>query len=825
MKAEDLFLEALERATELERTEFLNAACAGDPELRAEVESLLQAHHAAGDFLDEPFIDLEATTPDPDSPPVPGGKLGRFEILRLLGAGGMGQVYLAWDPQLARNIAIKLLSRVHTGNPMWLQRFQREARAAGSVNHPGVLTVFEIGEMGGYHFLVTEFIEGQTLRSLMGERGMDFSQRLNIAQQIVAALGAAHSARIVHRDLKPENIMVRSDGIVKILDFGLARPMDVPGVLGGDSGLNRISRPGSVLGTVHYMSPEQARGLAVDSRSDLFSFGILLFELLSGTHPFSVSEATPTDVLVAILDHEPASLQTLVPEVPPDVERLVQKLLQKDRQERYQTAAELLADLRQVQKESDGQPRRISPGSTPPSGISGGTSTPASFVQTPTRVDAVPEVRYTTSGDVNIAYQVFGEGPIDLVFVMGWVSHLEWFWKEPSFARFLRRLGRLARVILFDKRGTGLSDRVPVHQLPTLEQRMDDVRAVMDAVGSARAVLMGISEGGPMCTLFAATYPEKTLALIMIGSYARRLWSEDYPWGVREEHRRHFLDEIRQNWGGPVGIEDRAPTMAGNPAFREWWAEYLRMGASPGAALALTQMNAQIDIRPVLAIVQVPTLVIHRTSDRCLKVEEGRFLAREIPGARFAEFPGSDHLPFVGRQDEILGEIEEFLTGMREVSGGNLVLATVLAVRLSPVSGSQPDRTASGLIETLTAHVRREVALFRGTEVFFENNVALTTFDGPGRAIRAGLAIATSAQRLGVAIQTGLHTGECDIGSRPLRGTTVNAALQIATIAEVSEVLISGTVKDLVAGAGISLQEIPPMSAAPDGFRLYRVVR
>ena len=289
---------------------------------------------------------------------------------------------------------------------------------------------------------------------------------------------------------------------------------------------------------------------------------------------------------------------------------------------------------------------------------------------------------YARSGDVNIAYQVTGDAPLDLVFVMGWVSHLEYFWREPTFARFLLRLASFSRLILFDKRGTGLSDRVPINQLPTLEQRMDDVRAVMDAVGSERAALCGVSEGGPMCSLFAATYPEKTLALVMIGTYAKRIRDAEYPWGPTQEQREHFFDVMREQWGGPVGIDERAPSVADDPKFRDWWATYLRMGASPGAAVALTQMNAEIDVRNVLPSIRVPSLVIHRTDDQCLKVEEGRFVADRIPGAKFVELPGDDHLPFVGDQDAILDEVEEFLTGVRHPIEPDTVLATVMVARM-----------------------------------------------------------------------------------------------------------------------------------------------
>lgn len=264
---------------------------------------------------------------------------------------------------------------------------------------------------------------------------------------------------------------------------------------------------------------------------------------------------------------------------------------------------------------------------------------------------------------------------------MGWISHLDIL--DPAFVcAFPAPAGWFRAGDPVHKRGTGLSDRVPPEQLPTLEQRMDDVRAVMEAAGCQRAVLCGVSEGGPMCSLFAATYPERTVALVMMGSYARRLRSADYPGGPP---RRSAMPSSRypHSLGGPVGLEVRAPGKASDPAFRAWWAAYLRRGASPAAAVALTRMNSEIDIRHVLPSVRVPTLVLHRSGDRCLLVEEGRYLAENIPGARFVELPGEDHLPFVGAQDEFLDEIEEFLTGVRHASGFDRVLATVLVVRTS----------------------------------------------------------------------------------------------------------------------------------------------
>jgi pimeloyl-ACP methyl ester carboxylesterase len=435
----------------------------------------------------------------------------------------------------------------------------------------------------------------------------------------------------------------------------------------------------------------------------------------------------------------------------------------------------------------------------------------------------LPETKYTQSGDVNIAYQVIGDAPLDLVFVMGWISHLDYFWREPSFARFLLRLSTFARLILFDKRGTGLSDRVANNELPTLEQRMDDVRAVMDAAGSKRAALLGVSEGGPMCSLFAATYPERTAALVMIGTYAKRIYAADYPWAPTLEQREKFCDGIRADWGKPVGIEDRAPSMAGDPAFRDWWATYLRMGASPGAALALTQMNAEIDVRPVLPTIRVPTLVIHRSGDRCLKVEEGRYVASRIPGSKYVELPGADHLPFVGDQEAILGEVEEFLTGVRhDPQAIDSVLATVLVLQL-------PD-DADDSARRLITHAAREIERFRGREIHTLGNRTVAIFDGPARAIRCASSLTEYARRLPLPLRAALHTGDVEIRpdalDTPIAGAAVDICLALAASAAPEEVLVSSTVKDLVAGSGIRFEERPSRAFPGLGeWRLYAVAR
>jgi pimeloyl-ACP methyl ester carboxylesterase len=402
----------------------------------------------------------------------------------------------------------------------------------------------------------------------------------------------------------------------------------------------------------------------------------------------------------------------------------------------------------------------------------------------------VPDVHYARSGDVNVAYQVLGSGPVDLVFVMGWVSHLEYFWNEPSFARFLARLASISRLVLFDKRGTGLSDPVPTSQLPSLEQRMDDVRAVMEAVGSRKAVLLGVSEGGPLCALFAATYPEKTDGLVMIGSYARRLRDTDYPWGPTREERDAFCRTLLEEWGGPVGIEERAPSQAKDATFRSWWASYLRMGASPGAAVALTRMNSDTDVRGVLPSIRVPTLVLHRRGDRCLRVDEGRYLASRIPNARFVELPGEDHLPFVGDQDGLLREIEQFLATRRARPVRTAVLATVLSVHLT---GDPPD--------VVREIFGRELTHFRGRLLAGVGPGLVAVFDGPARAVRCGAAVVRAAGALGAPCGAGVHIGEFDLALS--EGVVREVSARLASAAVPGEVLVSRTIVDLVPGSGL----------------------
>jgi class 3 adenylate cyclase len=437
-----------------------------------------------------------------------------------------------------------------------------------------------------------------------------------------------------------------------------------------------------------------------------------------------------------------------------------------------------------------------------------------------------PETRYARSGEVSIAYQVIGNAPLDLVLVPGWVSNVEHAWDEPSLARFYQRLASFSRLILFDKRGTGLSDRMS--GAPTLEERMDDVRAVMDAAGSQRAVVMGLSEGGPMAALFAATYPERASALVLYGTYARRLKTYDYPWAPTGEEREQFLARILDEWGGPFGLEVLAPSMARDEAFRRWWASYLRRSASPGAALALARMNGGIDIRHVLPVIRVPTLVLHRKDDRDELAEGGQYIARQIPGARYVELPGADHLIWTGGADAVLDTLQEFLTGARSDEEPDRVLATVLftdIVGSTERAVSLGDRRWRDLLDAHHALVRRLLAQHRGREVKTVGDGFLALFDGPARAIRCATRISQSVRELGLQVRAGIHTGECEQMGNDVGGLAVHIGARVSSLAKPDEVLVSSTVKDLVAGSGLLFEDrgAHTLKGVPGEWRIFAV--
>jgi pimeloyl-ACP methyl ester carboxylesterase len=439
-----------------------------------------------------------------------------------------------------------------------------------------------------------------------------------------------------------------------------------------------------------------------------------------------------------------------------------------------------------------------------------------------------PNTRYAMSGDVNIAYHVWGEGPHDLVFVPGFVSSIEASWEEAHFARFLTRLGSFARVILFDKRGTGLSDRVT--DIPSLEVRMDDVRAVMDAVGSERAAVFGMSEGAPMSLLFAATYPRRTVAVITAGGYARRAWAPDYPLGLTEGQYQDWIDAIRRSWGGDWGFAARAPSMLHDEGFRRWWGRFMRAGASPGDAIRIVRLTAEVDVRPILPTIRVPTLILHSVGDGSVDVRLARYMAERIPGAKYVELPGPDHLPYLTDGDAIIDEIAEFLTGVRPVAEPDRVLATVLftdIVGATEKAASLGDRAWHALLDSHHAIVRRALERFHGREIDTAGDGFLAAFDGPARAVRCARAVADEVRSLGIEIRAGLHTGECEVMGGKLGGIAVHTGARVASLAGAGEVLVSSTVKDLVAGSGLAFADrgTHALKGIPGDWRLYALER
>jgi pimeloyl-ACP methyl ester carboxylesterase len=442
---------------------------------------------------------------------------------------------------------------------------------------------------------------------------------------------------------------------------------------------------------------------------------------------------------------------------------------------------------------------------------------------------AIPETRYATSGDVNIAYQVVGEGPVDLVLVLGWVQSFDPGWEIEPIRRFYERLASFSRLILFDKRGIGLSDRVAIDNLPTLETRMDDMRAVMDAVGSERAALLGHSEGGAMSALFAATYPERTQALVMASSAARTRWAPDYPLGATDEELEEFERAIVESWGVELFrsiLEGLAPSIAGDEDLVQAHMRAAARAASPAAAAALTRMTTQIDIRHVLSAIRVPTLVLHRASE--VLTEESRYLGERIAGAKVVELPGSDHMPWLGEQDRVLDEIEEFLTGVRPHPALDRVLATVLftdIVGSTELAADLGDRRWRDLLERHNTLVRHELGRFRGRELNTAGDGFLATFDGPARAIACAASIRDEARVLGLQIRFGLHTGELELYGSEIRGIAVHTGARVVGKAGPGEVLASSTVRDLVAGSGLEFEDrgSHELKGVPGEWRLYAV--
>jgi pimeloyl-ACP methyl ester carboxylesterase len=419
---------------------------------------------------------------------------------------------------------------------------------------------------------------------------------------------------------------------------------------------------------------------------------------------------------------------------------------------------------------------------------------------------ALPTTQYVKSGDVYIAFQVIGNGPFDVVFVGGFVSNVEAIWDSPARTKFFNRLSSFCRLIIFDKRGTGLSDRTS--QIFSLEQRISDVQAIMDKVGSKRAALMGVSEGGPMSILFAATYPQRTIALVLYGCYARKSWAPDFPFGWTDDRFDAFFENVDKHWGTSEGFNfsQWAPSVAHDPVQLSRMAAYFRAAGSPGAVRAVMKMNREIDVRDVLRLVSVPTLILHRTGDRITSIEQARYLARHIPSAKLVEFPGDDHIPTVGDYDSILDEVQEFLTGSRPVGDLDRVVLTVLftdIVDSTRRAATLGDHKWLDLLESYYALARRQLDRFRGREISTAGDGLFATFDGPARAVRCAQAIIENAKSLGIEVRAGLHTGEVEVVGDKVGGIAVHIGARVAAQAGAGEVLVSSTVKDIAAGSGI----------------------
>jgi class 3 adenylate cyclase len=438
----------------------------------------------------------------------------------------------------------------------------------------------------------------------------------------------------------------------------------------------------------------------------------------------------------------------------------------------------------------------------------------------------VTDVRFARSGGVDIAYRVVGDGPVDLVYAQGAYTHLEIYWELPQFRRYCERIGEFSRLILFDKRGMGMSDRVP--GATTLEERMDDIRAVMDAVGSERAAVMGESEGAPLAILFAAAHPERTVALVLQGGEVRERRDEDWPWGESTDAELDAaMATLQERWGQGSGIWVVAPSVAGQEWARAWRGRVQLHAGTPASIEAFMRMAHDIDVRHVVPAIQVPTLIVHASRDQVCHVENARFLARTIPGARYVELDTEDHVPWFD-PDETLAEIREFLTGTREAATPDRVLATVLFTDLvgsTARAAELGDRRWRDLLEQHHVAVRRQLARFDGREVDTAGDGFFATFDGPARGIRCAQAILDSVRPLGFEVRAGLHTGEVELADGKVAGIAVNIGARVAARAEAGEVLVSGTVRDLVAGSGLEFDDrgVAELKGVPGEWRLFAV--
>ncbi len=437
------------------------------------------------------------------------------------------------------------------------------------------------------------------------------------------------------------------------------------------------------------------------------------------------------------------------------------------------------------------------------------------------------ETQYAKSGDLNIAYQLFGDGPINMVYVPGWTSNVEFMWTIPENHELLDKLASFARVVVLDRRGTGLSD--PFDRPPTLEERMDDVRAVMDAVGWERAAVFGISEGGPMSMLFAASYPERTQALLLYGTFARFTRSDDFHHGYPPSANEEWLALVEPTWGTGALSRGFVPSKTNEPNYIKLMARFERMAMSPGTAAKHFRLLTQMDVRHVLPAIRVPTLVLHRTNDVPVRIEQGRYLAEHIPGAKFVELPGADHIPFMGDQNALLSEVREFLTGERAEVNVDRILTTILFCDIADSTkraAEVGDHAWRNLLARFYAIADDKLRAHRGRKLDTAGDGLFAAFDGPARAVRCGQALCEALTALGVQLRVGVHTGECEVLGDKYSGIAVHLGARIASAAEPGQVVVSSTVKDLVVGSGLHFDDLGSraLKGVPDEWRLYRTI-
>jgi serine/threonine protein kinase len=561
---------------------------------------------------------------EPEREPRPPRRLGRYLVGDLVGRGGMGAVYRARDLELDREVAIKLVHGKR--DSIRLVRFAREVRALALLSHPNVVAIHDAAVHRGTAYLVMELVEGLNLRQmLLRDLRLPVQRALQLARQIADGLAAAHARGIVHRDLKPENVIVMTHGHLKVLDFGLAQ-LSEPG---SGAAPRHATLTGAVLGTPHYMSPEQVRGRRVTARSDVFSFGALLYEMLFGRKAFAAT--TAAESYTRILNAQPDGLAR--PSATTARGRLLsiaKRCLHKDPLERFPSGLELAVAL----ADAEHKKRSAAAGRS--------SAAPTESIKLPNRRRLT---RYATDGDVHIAYQVIGNGPVDLCFVSGFVSNLDVWWEQARGRAFFGGLAAHTRLIMFDKRGTGLSDRVPTQ---TLDQRVADLRAVLDAAGSKRTVIFG--DAGATCIRFAARFPERTHGLILYGTTAQS-------WAAGP----HVRDLLMSRWGTGVSLPIFAPSLCGDPSMVRWAARWERSSASPGALASLLDAVDQLDVTAEARTLQTPTLVIHRKGDKTIPAASGRTLAALIPGARYSEHEGDDHALMIGDAERIVTEVLAFV--------------------------------------------------------------------------------------------------------------------------------------------------------------------